>query len=213
MPTWNGIHFFDLPEWAPLSDFELSSDASGNQGFGVYNNGAWFYQAWLPVQQPLGMAYKELFPIVLACHVWGPSWSNMRIKFWCDNQSVVHIIQSGTSKGVSPSRPRSSACPSANTQEFVSPFDMQSLRAYTNSLMFHGLAKSTRKTYSASQRRFLEFCYWSKLIHDSGSPLPASEQTLMLFAAHLSRLLKPVPSKSTYRAYGPCTSNMALIIP
>ena len=44
------------------------------------------------------MAYKELFPIVLACHVWGPSWSNMRIKFWCDNQSVVHIIQSGTSK-------------------------------------------------------------------------------------------------------------------
>ena len=98
LPTWNGIYFFDLPEWAPLPDFELSSDASGNQGFGVYNNGAWFYQAWLPVQQPLGMAYKELFPIVLACHVWGPSWSNMRIKFWCDNQSVVHIIQSGTSK-------------------------------------------------------------------------------------------------------------------
>ena len=67
---------------------------------------------------------------------------------------------------------------------------MQSLTAYTNSLMFHGLAKSTRKTYSSSQRRFLEFCYWSKLIHDNGSPLPASEQTLMLFAAHLSRTIK-----------------------
>ena len=56
--------------------------------------------------------------------------------------------------------------------------------------MFHGLAKSTRRAYSASQRRFLEFCYWSKLIHDNGSPLPASEQTLMLFAAHLSRTIK-----------------------
>ena len=53
-----------------------------------------------------------------------------------------------TYTGVSPSRPRSSAYPSANTQEFASPSDMQSLTAYTNSLMFHGLAKSTRKTYS-----------------------------------------------------------------
>ena len=47
---------------------------------------------------PLGMAYKELFPIVLACHIWGQSWANKRIKFWCDNQSVVHILKSGTSK-------------------------------------------------------------------------------------------------------------------
>ena len=36
----------------------------------------------------------------------------------------------------------------------------------------------------------LEFCYWSGLIHDNSSPLPASEQTLMLFTAHLSRTIK-----------------------
>ena len=48
LPTWNGVYFFDLPEWVPLADFELSSDASGKKGFGVYNNGAWFYRAWLP---------------------------------------------------------------------------------------------------------------------------------------------------------------------
>ena len=98
LPTWNGVYFFDIPEWVPEADFELSSEASGKKGFGVYNNGAWFYRTWLPAQQPLGMAYKELFPIVLACHIWGQSWSNKRIKFWCDNQSVVHILQSGTSK-------------------------------------------------------------------------------------------------------------------
>ena len=98
LPSWNGVYFFDLPEWAPLPDFELSSDASGKQGYGVFNNGAWFYQRWLPSQQQLGMAYKELYPIVVACHIWGPSWSHKRIKFWCDNQSVVHILASGTSK-------------------------------------------------------------------------------------------------------------------
>ena len=50
LPNWNGVYFFDLPQWAPLADFELSSDASGKQGFGVYNNGAWFCRAWLPIQ-------------------------------------------------------------------------------------------------------------------------------------------------------------------
>ena len=75
-PRGTGFNFFDLPELVPLADFELSSDASGKKGFGVYNSGAWFYRAWLPAQQPLGMAYKVLFPIVLACHMWGQSWSN-----------------------------------------------------------------------------------------------------------------------------------------
>ena len=98
LPSWNGVYFFDLPDWAPLADFELSSDASGKKGLGIYNNGAWFYKAWLPTQQPLGMAYKKLYPIVLACHICGHAWLNKRIKFWCDNQSVVHIIRSGTSK-------------------------------------------------------------------------------------------------------------------
>lgn len=44
------------------------------------------------------MAYKELYPTVVACHIWGSAWPNKRIKFWCDNQSVVHILHSGTSK-------------------------------------------------------------------------------------------------------------------
>ena len=98
LPLCPGVYFFDLPEWAPLADFELSSDASGKQRYGVYYNGEWFSGAWSAVQQPLGMVYKELFPIVVACHLWGPTLSRLRIKFWCDNQSVVHIIQSGTSK-------------------------------------------------------------------------------------------------------------------
>jgi hypothetical protein len=39
------------------------------------------------------MAYKELYPIVLACHTCGHAW----IKFWFNNQSVVHITRTGTS--------------------------------------------------------------------------------------------------------------------
>ena len=91
--------------------------------------------------------------------------------------------------------PRRSPHTRGSTQELASPSDLQSLTAYTTSLLYHGLTKSTRKTYSASQRRFLEFCYWSGRIHDNGSPLPDNEETLMLFAADLSQKFKASPVK------------------
>ena len=98
LPSWDGAYFFELPDWAPPSDFSLSSDASGRYGFGVYYDGEWFNGSWLPAQQPLCIAYKELFPIVLACHVWGASWARQRVEFQCDNTAVVSVIMSGTSK-------------------------------------------------------------------------------------------------------------------
>ena len=35
---------------------------------------------------------------MLACNVWGKEWSRKRIQFFCDNESVVSVITSGTSK-------------------------------------------------------------------------------------------------------------------
>ena len=56
--------------------------------------------------------------------------------------------------------------------------------------MFQGIASTTRRTYDSAQRRFLEFCRWSQSLNANGSPLPASEWTLMLFVTHLSRTIK-----------------------
>ena len=57
-----------------------------------------FSSAWLPSQQHLGIAYKELYPILIACHIWGSAWCRKRILFHCDNESIVHIVRSGSSK-------------------------------------------------------------------------------------------------------------------
>ena len=38
------------------------------------------------------------YPILIACHIWGPKSSRKRVLFHCDNESVVHIIKSDTSK-------------------------------------------------------------------------------------------------------------------
>ena len=96
LPSWDGVYFFDLPDWAPSPDISLSSDAAGSLGFGVYNNGEWFNGSCLPSQQSLCIAYKKLFPIVLACHVWSDNWARKRVEFLCDNTAVVSVITSGT---------------------------------------------------------------------------------------------------------------------
>ena len=51
------------------------------------------------------------------------------------------------------------------------------------------LAPSTRRSYRSGQSRFLQFCTSFHLLHPSGSPYPASESTLELFASYLSSSL------------------------
>ena len=94
---WNGISFFLFPTFEPLPDFSVSSDASGAIGYGGFMDNEWFNGRWSTLQLPLSIAYKELFPVVLAAHVWGPGWSRRRIMFHVDNKAVVHILNSWTS--------------------------------------------------------------------------------------------------------------------
>ena len=67
-------------------------------GYGAFMDSEWFNGRWSALQLPLLIAYKELFSVVLAAHVWGPRWSRMRILFPVDNTAVVHILNSRTSK-------------------------------------------------------------------------------------------------------------------
>ena len=89
---WNGVSFFTSPHWSSLSDLQVSSDASGAIGFGAYLNGLWFHGCWNPSQLSASIAFKELYPIVIAAHVWGPNWRGLRVSFLCDNQGVANAI-------------------------------------------------------------------------------------------------------------------------
>ena len=88
---WDGIAFFLFPTLEPIPDFSVCSDASGAIGYGAVLDTEWFNGTWLPHQFNLSIAYKELFPVVLAAHVWGSRWSRKRILFRVDNEAVVHI--------------------------------------------------------------------------------------------------------------------------
>ena len=41
---------------------------------------------------------KEMAPILLSCEAWGPHLTRLRVKFECDNSSVVTAIQKGSAK-------------------------------------------------------------------------------------------------------------------
>ena len=55
------------------------------------------------------------------------------------------------------------------------------LLSKAHKLMLTGLAKSSRNTYSAGQRRYLHFCQGAKI-----KAIPTSEHALMLFITHLA---------------------------
>ena len=93
---WNGCSFLQYPQWAPLPDFEVSSDASGALRYGALFQHHWFSGSWLASQASQSIEYKELFPIVVAAYVWGPCWSSKRFNFLSDNSSAVEILRSGT---------------------------------------------------------------------------------------------------------------------
>ena len=96
--SWNGRSFLSSPKWLPNTSLNLFTDSSGCIGYGAYYQYHWFQGTWNSSQLAMSIQWKELYPIVLAAATWGPYWSKRRILFLCDNQAVVSILQSGTSR-------------------------------------------------------------------------------------------------------------------
>jgi len=67
-------------------------------GLGAYFQNEWFSGAWTPSQSQQWISCKELFPIGVASHVWGSQWCRRPVFFRTDNEAVVHILTSRTSK-------------------------------------------------------------------------------------------------------------------
>ena len=103
LQNWNGVSLFLDTQATSPPELQLYTDASGSLGYGGFLAGEWFQGHWLPhdtLSQKRGISieWQELFPIYLACILWGPHWSGKRIRMWCDNKSVVASINSKHSK-------------------------------------------------------------------------------------------------------------------
>ena len=78
---WHGVSFWLFPRNRPTAGVEVSSDAGGSLGFGAYLEGMWFTGSWMFSQREQSIAYKELFPVVIAAHVRGHQWCRRHVLF------------------------------------------------------------------------------------------------------------------------------------
>ena len=87
-------------DWTPSTSLKLFTDASAAGYAGVL--GSHWIQGLFPSKwKDTNIAVKELLPIVLSVRLWGPSLTNKRIIFFCDNLAIVAVINKQTSKNSS----------------------------------------------------------------------------------------------------------------
>lgn len=99
---WNGISFFYNDHTETSVSLKFFTDAAPSVGFGGFFNNQWFAGEW-PKElkefpsQCMSIAVLELYPIIVACILWGHLWSRKNIVVFCDNEATVNIINKGRS--------------------------------------------------------------------------------------------------------------------
>lgn len=109
LTKWNGVSMFYNINNISSDDMRLYTDASGSLGYGGYyiykGVGLWFSEKWPSCvsniagdDKEVSIAFRELYPIVVAAILWGHMWKKHRIVFMCDNEATVNILKKGRSK-------------------------------------------------------------------------------------------------------------------
>ena len=87
--------FLDFSNILIADDIDMFSDASGKIGLGAICGSAWMYQEWpetfIRKYKP-SIEYLELFAVTAAVLAWIHLFKNRRIVLFCDNESVVNMI-------------------------------------------------------------------------------------------------------------------------
>jgi hypothetical protein len=94
---WNDFSLFLESEQTQSPTLQLYTNAAGSIGFGGYLAGQWFQGLWLPEQNinqktGISIAWQELYPIYLACCLWGSQWTS---KPWGSQWTSMGIPVSG----------------------------------------------------------------------------------------------------------------------
>jgi hypothetical protein len=95
--AWNGTSVFLEDNWTLSSVLCFAADAS-NAGMGAVYLKHWWSAPFNPAHLKLPIAWRELFAIIVSCRIWGHAWSTKRVLIECDNQTIVHSVNNGSSK-------------------------------------------------------------------------------------------------------------------
>ena len=96
LPIWNGVELFQ-DDLITSFDLSLYTDASDIGMGGVLGRG-WFSVKWPNrfSSKFRSTNFQELFAIFTAVTIWANELSNKQIKIFCDNETIVTVMNSGT---------------------------------------------------------------------------------------------------------------------
>jgi hypothetical protein len=100
LEEWNGVSMFLEDEYSSLEDLSIYTDSSSTVGFGGWYEARkeYFKGKWADHLPPdmlsvlPSMAMLELYPVAVACMVWGQFFVKRCIMFHCDNEATVQIL-------------------------------------------------------------------------------------------------------------------------
>ncbi len=98
MEAFNGVAFIPSPIWLE-PDVSMSTDSCLTGCGGVCSHE--FFHAEFPVfvsAQDLPIHKLEFLALLIGARIWGPKFSGLKIRVYCDNQSVVDVISSSKTK-------------------------------------------------------------------------------------------------------------------
>ena len=99
-PTISARPFMDYSCHYPQElDFYTDASRKFDLGFGAYCQTSWICQVWdefVSMVQP-SIEYLELYAVTAAILLWVRRFSNMRVVIFCENESVVYMINSSSS--------------------------------------------------------------------------------------------------------------------
>ena len=91
--------FIDFSCILQAEELDWYTDASGVIGMGGYHGSSYFKQFWDPefleAKNP-SIQYKELLAVTVSVLLWGQRYRNRRIRLFCDNDSVVRMINNSS---------------------------------------------------------------------------------------------------------------------
>jgi hypothetical protein len=100
--NWNGVSYLEFSDHSYTITLDASSDGApgGGPGLGGFN---WATKEWFKCSPPSNMAGwhisdYELLAHVIACHLWGPSWSGVKVWGLTDSKPCEFLLRHGRSR-------------------------------------------------------------------------------------------------------------------
>ena len=92
--------FFEFSKIITSTEVDWYTDASRLHGLGGVCNGNWFIGEWdhsFIFEEKVSINYLELFALTVSILCWAGDFKNQNITIFCDNMSVVQMVNSTTS--------------------------------------------------------------------------------------------------------------------